>query len=202
MSQEYTLKPVQTQDATIESMIHQVRGTVIEKDLLGAVVDVSGFGVHLNMAEPEALPLGQEVTLLTYLAVNQSGIELYGFSDKADLDFFKQLLEVPGIGPKTALAILRKAPRTSLVGAIGRRDLDYLTKVAGLGKKAAEKIMVELSEKVGSGELHDEGDSEVFETLVALGYTEREARKSVADIPKAVTGKEARLKHALSSSNK
>ena len=179
-------------------MIHQIRGNVVSMDLLGIVVEVSGFGIYLHMAEPETLLLDTEVTLLTHLAVNQNGMELYGFTEKADLDFFTQLLDVPGVGPKTALGILRKAPRPSLMRAIGTRDLDYLTKVAGLGKKAAEKILVELSEKVGEVEAHDDSDSEVFETLVALGYTEREARVSVGNIPKTIVGKEARLKSALS----
>ena len=165
-------------------MIHQVRGTVVEVHLLGAVIDVSGFGVYLHMAEPEVLSLGEETTILTHLAVNQNGIELYGFMEKEDLGFFAQLLEVPGVGPKSALGILRKAPRQALMRAVGTRDLDYLTKVAGLGKKAAEKILVELSEKMGVVEAHDDSDSEVFETLVALGYTEREARASVGRIPK------------------
>lgn len=179
-------------------MIHQVRGKVVSVDLLGAVIEVSGWGVYLHMAEPEVLVLDTEVTLLTHLAVNQNGIELFGFKEKEDLAFFTQLLDVPGVGPKTALAILRKAPRQALMRAIGTRDLDYLTKVAGLGKKAAEKILVELSEKVGDVEAHDDSDSEVFETLVALGYTEREARSSVGRIPKTIIGKEARLKSALS----
>ena len=179
-------------------MIHQIRGNVVSMDLLGIVVEVAGFGIYLHMAEPETLLLDTEVTLLTHLAVNQNGMELYGFTEKADLDFFTQLLDVPGVGPKTALGILRKAPRPSLMRAIGTRDLDYLTKVAGLGKKAAEKILVELSEKVGEVEAHDDSDSEVFETLVALGYTEREARVSVGNIPKTIVGKEARLKSALS----
>lgn len=183
-------------------MIHQVRGTIVSKDLLGIVVDVAGFGMYLHMAEPESLSVGEESTFLTYLAVNQSGIELYGFVDQADLSFFKLLLNVPGIGPKSSLAILRKAPRVSLEGAIGKRDLDYLTKVAGLGKKVAEKIVVELWEKIGSETAHDDTDSEVFETLVALGYTEREARQSVGSIPKSVTGKESRLKYALSATKK
>lgn len=179
-------------------MIHQVRGKVLEVGLLGAVVEVSGWGVYLHMAEPAVLLMDTEVTLLTHLAVNQNGIELYGFTEKEDLVFFTLLLAVPGVGPKTALGILRRAPRPALLRAIGTRDLDYLTKVAGLGKKAAEKILVELSEKVGEVEAHDDSDSEVFETLVALGYTEREARVSVGNIPKTVVGKEARLKSALS----
>ena len=172
-------------------MIHQIRGKVLSLDLLGAVVEVSGFGIYLHMAEPETFLLDTEVTLLTHMNVNQNGIELYGFIEKEDLVFFTQLLDVPGVGPKTALGILRKAPRQALMRAIGTRDLDYLTKIAGLGKKAAEKILVELSEKVGEVEAHDDGDSEVFETLVALGYTEREARASVGRIPKAIIGKES-----------
>jgi Holliday junction DNA helicase RuvA len=183
-------------------MIRQIRGTVLEVEPLGATIEVAGFGVFVNMAAPEALTVGSEAALHTYLAVKQDGLELYGFAELADLRFFERLLQVPGIGPKTALAIMRKAPRESLLGAIGTRDLEYLTRVAGLGKKAAEKILVELAEKVGITGAHDDGDTEVFDTLVALGYTEREARASVAGIPKEVVGKDARLKAALSSASR
>jgi Holliday junction DNA helicase RuvA len=180
-------------------MIRQIRGPVLSIEPLGVVIEVSGWGVYVCMAAPEALTAGTEAKLHTYLAVKQDGLELYGFPSIEDLRFFELLLSVPGIGPKTALAILRKAPRAALTGAIGKRDLEYLTRVAGLGKKAAEKILIELSEKVGTDGMHDDGDSEVFDTLVALGYTEREARKSVSRIPKEVVGKDARLKAALSS---
>ncbi|MEK7602554.1 MAG: Holliday junction branch migration protein RuvA [Patescibacteria group bacterium] len=180
-------------------MIRQIQGTVVDADLLGAVVMVSGFGVYLHMAAPESVTVGEEVTIHTYLAVKQDGLELYGFPIHADLTFFELLLHVPGVGPKTALGIMRKAPRESLISAIGSRDLSYLTRVAGLGKKAAEKILVELSEKVGVSGSHDGADSEVFDTLIALGYTEREARKTLAAIPSSVVGKDARLKAALSS---
>lgn len=183
-------------------MIRQIRGKVLTKDLLGAVIEVSGFGIYVNMANPETLVESMETTLVTYLALKQDGLELYGFIEQADYVFFKHLLDVPGVGPKTALAILRKAPRDSLIGAIGKRDLEYLTRVAGLGKKAAEKILVELSEKIGGDHAHDDGDAEVFDTLIALGYTEREARTSVSNIPKEVQGKDARLKAALSAASR
>ncbi len=179
-------------------MIRQVRGMVRSIDPLGATVEMAGFGIYLSLASPEALTVGSEANLHTYLAVKQDGLELYGFAAPEDLRFFELLLLVPGVGPKTALGILRKAPREALIGAIGKRDLEYLTRVAGLGKKAAEKMLVELSEKVeGSGE-HDDGDTEVFDTLVALGYNDREARSAVAAIPKSIIGKDARLKAALS----
>ncbi len=180
-------------------MIRQVRGTVLSLEPSGAVIEVGGWGVQILMAGTETLVPGQETRLHTYLAVKQDGLELYGFADAADLSFFELLLQVPGVGPKTALAVLRKAPRESLIGAIGARDLEYLTRIAGIGKKAAEKMLVELSEKVGSAPAHADGDAEVFDTLVALGYTEREARKALAAVPKEISGKDARLKAALSS---
>ena len=183
-------------------MIKQIRGTVVSTDLSGAVIDVSGFGVFVHLAESAGLAAGETVTVLTHMAVKQDGIDLYGFTDSKDLQFFGMLLSVSGVGPKTALSIMKRASRESLESAIGKRDITYLTRVVGLGKKAAEKLAVELSEKIGAGETeHDEGDAEVFDTLVALGYTEREARKTLAAIPQSVSGKDARLKAALSSSH-
>jgi len=181
-------------------MIRQIRGNVLSVGPLSAVVEVAGFGVEVRMSAPGGLRVGSEASLATHLAVKQDGMELYGFSDPADRDFFELILTVSGVGPKTALSVLRRSPREALEGAIGTRDLNYLTKVVGLGKKSAEKMMVELADKVGP-RAHDDADGEVFDTLVALGYTEREARKAVQAIPKSVVGKDMRLKAALSSGN-
>ena len=142
--------------------------------------------------------MGSEATLATHLALKQDGLELYGFADSADRDFFELILTVSGVGPKTALSVLRKAPREALEGAIGKRDLAYLTKVVGLGKKSAEKMLVELADKIGPHS-HSREDGEVFDTLVALGYTEREARKALQAIPENLVGKDIRLKAALSA---
>ncbi len=134
------------------------------------------------------------------MAVKQDGIELYGFTDAADRTFFEQLLTVSGVGPKTALSILTRAPRESLQNAIAGRDISYLTRVAGLGKKAAEKLAVELSEKVTpTADTQGGVDAEVIDTLVALGYTEREARGALSRVPLHVSGTDARLKAALSN---
>ncbi|HET9641640.1 MAG TPA: Holliday junction branch migration protein RuvA [Candidatus Paceibacterota bacterium] len=178
-------------------MIRQIRGRVLEVTAQGAVIEVAGFGVEVRMPSSDTLTVGTEAHLATHLAVKQDGMELYGFQEPADRDFFELMLSVSGVGPKTALSVLRRAPRVSLLGAIGKRDLSYLTKVVGLGKKSAEKMLVELSEKVGDA-AHDDADGEVFDTLVALGYTEREARKALQAIPESVVGKDARLKAALS----
>lgn len=182
-------------------MIHQVRGTVAAREPIGVVVDVGGWGVFVHTAIHESFEEGQTITLLTHLCLKKDGIELYGFSDAADRRFFGQLLTVSGIGPKTALAIMSRAPRESLQNAIAIRDLTYLTRVAGLGKKAVEKLLVELSEKMTSVEGPKETvDADVFDTLVALGYTEREARSALGRVPMHVTGRDARLKAALSAS--
>jgi Holliday junction DNA helicase RuvA len=179
-------------------MIRHIRGKVLEVGLVSAVVEVAGFGIEVRMSTPQALAVGGEASLATHLVLRQDGLELYGFPDAADRDFFELILSVSGIGPKTALSVLRKAPRESLEGAIGMRDLAYLTKVVGLGKKSAEKMLVELADKVGPHS-HSREDGEVFDTLVALGYTEREARKALQNIPEGVVGKDLRLKAALSA---
>lgn len=179
-------------------MIREVRGTVLDISEVGVTIDVSGWGVFVHMADCSSLSVDAPVRLKTYLCIKQDGVELYGFPEEADRKFFELLVSVPGVGPKTALSILRKAPRIALEGAIGARDLDYLTRVIGLGKKAAEKLAVELSEKVSKGAEPDSDDAEVFDTLVALGYTEREARGALARVPREISGKDARLKAALS----
>ncbi|MFZ2500476.1 MAG: Holliday junction branch migration protein RuvA [Minisyncoccia bacterium] len=181
-------------------MIRQIRGKVLSIGPTSAVVEVAGFGIEVRMSAPETLSVGSEACLATHLAIKQDGLELYGFPEVADRDFFELILTVSGVGPKTAQNVLRRAPREALEGAIGKRDLNYLTKVVGLGKKSAEKMLVELADKVGSRS-HDDADGEVFDTLVALGYTEREARKAIQNIPESAQGKDVRLKAALSAGN-
>ena len=179
-------------------MIRQIRGKVLHVGLVSAIIEVAGFGIEVRMSAPGTLTVGNEASLATHLALKHDGLELYGFALAADRDFFELILTVSGVGPKTALSVLRRSPRETLEGAIGKRDLVYLTKVVGLGKKSAEKMLVELADKVGPRS-HDNADNEVFDTLVALGYTEREARKALQAIPDSAVGKDVRLKAALSS---
>ena len=150
-------------------MIRELAGTVIGNEPGGAVIEVGGFGVFVHLATADLLTPGMSVRLKTYMAFKQDGVELYGFASTADRRFFEQLLTVSGVGPKTALSIFSRASRESLEGAIATRDISYLTRVVGMSKKAAEKMVVELSEKVTpSTEKHDGDDAEVFDTLVAL----------------------------------
>jgi len=179
-------------------MIRQIRGKVLSVGLTSAIIEAAGWGVEVRMSAPQSLSVGDEASLATHMALKQDGLELYGFPNAEERDFFELILTVSGVGPKTALSVLRRAPREALEGAIGKRDVEYLTKVVGLGKKSAEKMLVELADKVGP-RAHDNADNEVFDTLVALGYTEREARKALQAIPENVAGKDARLKAALSA---
>lgn len=178
-------------------MIREITGTVLRTEGVGIVVNVAGWGVLVSVAAPDSYDVGASVTLRTHLAVKQDGFDLYGFHDEADLRFFELLLSVSGVGPKTALSVLRRAPRENIEAAIAARDVSYLTRVVGLGKKAAEKMVVELQEKIKVSGNATGDDAEVFDTLVALGYTEREARTALNTVPSSVEGKEARLKAAL-----
>ncbi len=180
-------------------MIRTIHGVVQSLEPEGVIIDVAGWGVFVHLAVTESLSVGSTVTLATHLVMRQDGPELYGFVDFDDRTFFELLLSVHGLGPKTALSHLRRAPREQLEKAIAGRDLAYLTHVVGLGKKSAEKLVVELSEKVTPREgIRDDTDADVFDMLVALGYTEREARKALGTISGDIVGREARLKSALS----
>lgn len=181
-------------------MIRHIGGKVLSIGPTSAVVEVVGFGIEVRMSAPELLTPGETASLATHLTLKQDGLELYGFPTESDRDFFEQILSVSGIGPKTALSVLRRSTRESLEGAIGKRDITYLTKVVGLGKKSAEKMLLELADKVGAV-AHSDADGDVFDTLLALGYSEREARKALQSIPAEIVGKELRLKAALSNSN-
>lgn len=179
-------------------MIRRISGTVVDIETLGIVVDVSGWGALVFVPHTDAYAIGDTVSLYTYLAVKQDGIDLYGFSTTEDRHFFELCLTVSGIGPKTALSLLKRAPREHIEEALQKRDISYLTRIVGLSKKSAEKIAVEIGEKIQGGGAISSDDIEVFETLVALGYTEREARSAVTALPKDIEGKDARLKAALS----
>ena len=179
-------------------MIRQITGTVLSTAPGSVVIEVAGLGLSVLVPTSENFSTGVKTTLHTHLALRQDGMELFGFPAKEDLHFFERTLGVPGVGPKTALSFLRRASRESLENAIAARDTTYLTRVVGLGKKAAEKLILELAEKMAtSASAHGDDDAEIFDTLVALGYTEREARKALAEVPRETTGRDARLKAAL-----
>ncbi len=184
-------------------MIGTISGTVRYKDLHTLIVDVGGVGYKVAVSTDTTLEAenGAPVFLWTYLAVRENALDLYGFLDKDTLDVFELLIGISGIGPKTALGILNVASPAILRKAVANDDTSYLTKVSGIGKKNAEKIVLELRDKLTttnddkSEHLKAEGD--VMEALVSLGYNERDIRDVLKKIPKELKTASEQVKYAL-----
>lgn len=174
------------------------------------VVDVAGIGykVFLSLRAYPLLPLlGETIRLFTYLNVRENALELFGFAEEAELNFFEKLLLVNGVGPRSALGIIGVASVDKLVAAIDSGKVDLLTRATGIGKKTAERIVLELQGKlaaVGTKETVKtmEADLELEEALVSLGYNRNDARKAIAQISSQTTRLEDRLKKALQVINK
>src|SRR3989338_3868601 len=182
-------------------MISYVSGTVVEKNVRFIIVDVGGVGYRVFVTEDtlRRLKTGMSATLKTHHAVREDTEELFGFLDEEDLKLFELLLGVPGIGPKTALNILNVATPETLRRSITSGETAYLTKISGIGRKTAEKIILELREKLGSSEegsgLKEEVDA--LEALKSLGYSHGDARDALKTVPTEITGTSERVKHAL-----
>lgn len=184
-------------------MITHLKGTIIDKEERSAVVDVHGLGykVFSTAHTIEGLREGGEISLWTHLAVREDAHTLYGFLDKEELYFFELLISsVSGIGPKTALGILNVSSVKAIRTAVSTNDISHLTKVSGIGKKVAEKIVLELKGKFAAEDsspvsLRDEVDA--LEALKALGYGHREAREALKDVDPSISDTGERVKKAL-----
>jgi Holliday junction DNA helicase RuvA len=174
-------------------MIGKLTGRLSSTATPGEVlIEVGGIGycVRTPLLALDILKhSGSEVSLFIYTRVAEDALDLYGFPTEEELAFFKQLMSVSGIGPKTALGILNVADVASLKRAIAAGDSTALIKVFGIGKKSAERLVVELRDKVslssgtaGSFAAGDGNDAEVVEALMALGYRADEARKVLKEI--------------------
>src|ERR1035437_8228574 len=147
--------------------------------------------------------VGREtVRIWTYLSVRETAVDLYGFANAEELETFELLITISGIGPKTAAGILNVVSISTIRGAVASNDPSYLTKVAGIGKKNAEKIVRELSDKIGvlESDIPTESmrhESDVIEALKSLGYAEREAREALKKVPADDGSAGERVKKAL-----
>ena len=182
-------------------MISYLSGTVAEKEGRAVILDVAGVGYKVFATDDTLRELrsGAAAKLRTYHAVREDAEELYGFLDGEDLKLFEHLLSVPGIGPKTALNILNVATAETLRHSITSGETAYLTKIGGIGKKTAEKIVLELREKLGAS---DEGTTlkeevDALEALKSLGYSHGDARDALKKVSKEIAGTGDRIKHAL-----
>jgi Holliday junction DNA helicase RuvA len=182
-------------------MIGHLEGTVTALRPGFVIISAGGVGYKVSATKEvlAGVTEGARVTVWTYLAVREQALDLYGFRSEDELHFFELLLTVSGIGPKSALAILDIALVETLRSAIAGGNAGYLTKVSGIGKKTAEKIVVELRDKVGLavGGESLKGDEEALEAMRSLGYSPAEARDALRHVPSHVTGGNDRLREAL-----
>jgi Holliday junction DNA helicase RuvA len=185
-------------------VIARLRGKPVGSTPEGLVLDVGGVG-YLVAATPSALRKAdgaEEVVVETYLHVREDAMQLYGFADRAERELFIQLLTVNGVGPKVALAIVSGSPAEELRRAIVREDIARFQAIPGIGKKTAERIVLELKEKIGAGVVElmatPSGDSHVVarDALVELGYTLVDAERALADTDPALPPEE-RVRLAL-----
>jgi Holliday junction DNA helicase RuvA len=186
-------------------MISRLRGTVVGNTPDGLVLDVNGVG-YLVAATPSAVRAGgtgEEVVVETYLHVREDTLQLYGFADRAERELFTQLLTVNGIGPKVALAIVSGSPAAELRRAIVREDTARFQAIPGIGKKTAERIVLELKEKMGDAEITPiaagaDVDEHIVarDALVELGYTLVDAERALAETDATLAPQE-RVRQAL-----
>jgi len=185
-------------------MIAYVEGSVVHKGDRFVVVSAHGIGYKIFLAERliEACSEGTHAVFWTHFAQSDHAANLYGFESPHELFFFELLITVSGIGPKTALGIINAAPVELLQRAVIENNTEHITKVSGVGKKNAEKIVLELQDKIkNTSHTFDAtpapGDGDVIDALVTLGYSQKEARDIVHTLPAHIDGTENRIREAL-----
>ncbi|HTQ76641.1 MAG TPA: Holliday junction branch migration protein RuvA [Burkholderiales bacterium] len=172
-------------------MIGRITGSLLAKQPPQVVVDVGGVAYELDvpMSTFFGLPAtGERVTLHTHLAVREDAHVLYGFGTQEERSAFRQLIRISGVGARTALAVLSGLSVAELSQAVALQDSARLTKVPGIGKKTAERLLLELKGKISEAESRPAAGSagDVLHALVGLGYSEKEAAAAVKGLPPGV----------------
>ncbi|MDO5451535.1 MAG: Holliday junction branch migration protein RuvA [Candidatus Saccharibacteria bacterium] len=175
-------------------MIAHIEGVVVEKFASAVIIDVGGVGYEVMVPVPdfESVNLGESHKFFTYHQVRENAEELYGFSSLAAKKIFELLISVQGIGPKAAIAILSLAETEEVRNAIANADAGFIAKASGVGKKSAERVIVDLSDKVGIPSRYgatetkyaksvDEAD-EALDALIALGFPLKEATAALSKV--------------------
>ncbi len=183
-------------------MIGFLKGKVIMKKNNSIIINVNNVGYKINVNDYifEKINIEQEISLYIYTHVREQEISLYGFLTEKDQQMFELLISVSGIGPKAALKLLSIADIKSIKTAIVNRDISILTQVSGVGKKTAEKVVIELSGKVDSIDIEtDPGNSDVdvINALKSMGYSISESRDALGEVPKDITDTSERVRLAL-----
>ena len=190
-------------------MIGRITGTLVEKNPPEVLVEAGGVGYEIDvpMSTFYNLPaLGQAVTLLTHLAIREDAHQLFGFLTAAERQAFRQLIRISGVGSRIALAVLSGMSVGELAQAVTLQESGRLTKIPGIGKKTAERLLLELKGKLGaaldgvagSSSTTADGSTDVLRALLGLGYSEKEAAAAVRQLP-AGTGVSDGIRMALKS---
>jgi holliday junction DNA helicase RuvA len=173
-------------------MIGRIEGRLLEKNPPGILVDANGVGYEIDvpMSTFYQLPsISERVTLLTHLIVREDAHQLYGFSTNSERAAFRELIKISGVGARTALAVLSGLSVSELAQTITLQESGRLTRVPGIGKKTAERLLLELKGKLGADlgtaktTTANDTATDVIRALLALGYNEREANAAVRGLP-------------------
>jgi len=197
-------------------MIGQLRGKILEKQPPQLLLDVNGVGYEIDapMSTFYRLPeVGQEVLLLTHFVVREDAHHLYGFYSREEKSLFRTLLKVNGVGPRLALTILSSVEPDEFVRCIVHNDTASLTRMPGVGKKTAERLIIEMRDKLSGWETHTSTNPSLLKTstnnarnqiiqdaisaLVALGYKPPEASRAIAKIDDGIISSEELIRKAL-----
>ena len=197
-------------------MIGRLRGTLVEKQLPQLLLDVNGVGYELEvpMTTVYRLPaLGEPVTLHTHLVVREDAQLLYGFAEKRERELFRELIRLNGVGPKLALALMSGLEVDELVRCVQAQDTSALVKVPGVGKKTAERLLVELKDRFKAWETQpglvglavepgarpavSSAENDAVSALISLGYKPQEASRAVAAVKADGLSSEDLIRRAL-----
>ncbi len=188
-------------------MIGRLQGLLAEKNPPQVLLDCGGVGyeVDVPMSTFYNLPAtGERVTLLTHFVVREDAQILYGFGTAGEREAFRQLIKISGVGPRTALSILSGLSVAEIAQAVTAQDAGRLVKIPGIGKKTAERLLLELKGKLGpdlgssAAEAVSENQADIIQALLALGYNERDAKAALKALPPGVGVAEG-IKAALRS---
>ncbi len=190
-------------------MIGRLSGILFDKNPAQLLVDCNGVGyeVSVPMSTFYNLPhTGDKVTLLTHMVVREDAQLLYGFGTDQERELFRQLIKISGVGARTALGILSGMSVNDLAQAVTLQEAGRLTKVPGIGKKTAERLLLELKGKLGAdlgsapGVAHD-SNTDVLNALLALGYSDKEAMLAIKQVPAGSSVSDG-IRHALKALSK
>ncbi len=175
-------------------MIGKLTGTLSDKNPPQLLLDCNGVGyeVHVPMSTFYNLPeLGAQLSLLTHFVVREDAQILYGFATAAEREAFRQLIKIAGVGPRTALSVLSGMSVAELAQAVTLQEAGRLVKVPGIGKKTAERLLLELKGKLGPdigvpASVANDSQADILQALLALGYSDKEAAAALKALPAEV----------------